>query len=200
MGASEPVGCVIICAFFPTFFATTAQLALKHLPAHPSNLLCCYHVLVLLSRNANYTHIHRRSRAASAFVVNMMVPSGSDVMNLVMTFGSSKPWPVQISGSAGAAAEGCSGSNGDGSSRNAAVEPGSSSSSGDGGSSNGGGSSRSSSGFEHTLRRFLLADATERSNMFKMIPHIEVGVLWLFVVACVSVFVCVAKCSCACLC
>lgn len=34
----------------------------------------------------------RRSRAASCFVINMMVPSVTHVMNLVMTFASSSHW------------------------------------------------------------------------------------------------------------
>jgi hypothetical protein len=38
----------------------------------------------------------RRSRAASCFVINMMVPSVTHVLNLVMTFGSSSHWECLV--------------------------------------------------------------------------------------------------------
>ena len=59
-----------------------------------------YWVLSDVCMSAHYCRpCYRRCRAASAFVINMMVPAANDVMNLVMTFGSSQPWPVHVSNS-----------------------------------------------------------------------------------------------------
>lgn len=92
---------------------------------------------------------NRRARAASCFVINLMVPTAADVLNLVMTFGSAQPFPAPAPASAVAAA---------------APPPGSDSD--DGG---------ISSGFVHALQRFLAAGDGERSHVLKLIPRIQVG-------------------------
>lgn len=103
----------------------------------------------------------RRSRAASCFVFNMMVPAANDVMNLVMTFGCSKPWPVdctttsstsstitggdsnnKASNKGSGAAKATTGSGGGGGSSGAEPSSSGSGSSGDTG-----------AGFQNTLRR-----------------------------------------------
>eukprot|EP00879_Flechtneria_rotunda_P028994 GHRR01031245.1.p1 GENE.GHRR01031245.1~~GHRR01031245.1.p1 ORF type:complete len:234 (+),score=54.30 GHRR01031245.1:116-817(+) len=104
-----------------------------HYLADNSRILPTHDTICCLLSNA-----HRRSRAATCFVINMMVPTAGDVMNLVMTFGSNRPWPHLQQ---------------DGQSNN---------------------TNRGSS-FDHALARFLHASDSERSSMFKMIPHIQTG-------------------------